>query len=98
MKLEVFFKYFSFQGMYIIDDVKSIFLNCLNGIDIMIGIGVISSRVCFGLVVFFGKVGISKMDEQFVIQVLVQFVIKNVFKNVCKVVGDKFGICMLMLV
>ncbi|HDZ2383917.1 TPA: antitermination protein [Klebsiella pneumoniae] len=63
----------------------------------MAAIGTTSSRARFGQAAFFGKVGISKTDEQLAVQALAQFAIKNAPKNVRKAAGDKLGACMSTL-
>lgn len=97
MKLEASLKYFSPQGMHISDEVKGTSPDHLTGADVMVAIGATSSRARFGLAAFFGKSGISKTDEQLVVQTLARYAIETAPKNVRKAAGDSLGRCCLVL-
>ncbi|HAH8787721.1 TPA: antitermination protein [Escherichia coli] len=97
MKLEAALKHFSPQGMLISDSIKGTSQDRLTGTDIMAAIGTTSSRARFGLAAFFGKVGISKTDEQLAVQALARHAIETAPKNIRKVAGSELGRCMLVV-
>ncbi|MEL5786079.1 antitermination protein [Escherichia coli] len=97
MKLEASLKHFSPQGMHISDDVKGTSPNRLTGTDVMAAIGTTSSRARFGLAAFFGKIGISKSDEQLAVQALARHAIESAPRNVRKAAAGELGWCMLVL-
>ncbi|EOD3175835.1 antitermination protein [Citrobacter freundii] len=97
MKLEASLKHFSPQGMHISDSVKGTSPDRITGTDVMAAIGTTSSRARFGSAAFFGKVGISKTDEQLAVQALARHAMDVAPKNVRKAAGGELGWCMLML-
>ncbi|MFS6814995.1 antitermination protein [Citrobacter meridianamericanus] len=97
MKLESSLKHFSPQSMHISDSVKDTSPDRITGTDVMVAIGTTSSRARFGLAAFFGKVGISKSDEQLAVQALARYAMDVAPKNVRKAAGGDFGWCMQML-
>lgn len=97
MKLESSLKHFSPQSMQINDSVSGTSPDRLTGTDVMAAIGTTCSRARFGLAAFFGKTGISKTDEQLVVQALACHAIATAPKNVRKAAGKEFKSCMLIL-
>lgn len=97
MKLESSLKHFSPQGMHISDSVKCTSPDRFTSTDVMAAIGTTSNRARFGLSAFFGKMGISKTDEQLAVQALAHHAIEVAPKNVRKAAAGEFGWCMLVM-